>query len=137
VNVRPITKKSEGLKTLWALAYAEAEKKRGGPELLLTIRRDELAGDLLDHLIANQCLWGASNDDDIMVGFALYRDRVVETLYVDKHARRQGIARSLLRALRELSLPPLDAYALPGDRATKSIYESIGWKARLLTMRGE
>jgi hypothetical protein len=30
----------------------------------------------------------------------------------------------------------VDAYALPGDRAMKSLYESIGWKARLLTMRG-
>ena len=28
------------------------------------------------------------------------------------------------------------AWALPGDRATKSLYESVGWKARLLTMRG-
>jgi GNAT superfamily N-acetyltransferase len=137
VLVQPITENSEWLTSLWTLAYGEAEKKRGGPELLLTIQRDVTHGELLDHLVEGKCLWGASNDDDVIVGFALYRDRVVETLYVDRHFRRQGIARSLLVALRELPHPPLDAYALPGDRATKSIYESIGWKARLLTMRGE
>jgi GNAT superfamily N-acetyltransferase len=137
VNVSPITENSEWLASLWTLAYGEAEKKRGGPELLSTIRRDVSDDDILGHLIESKCLWGASNDDDVIVGFAIYRDRLVETLYVDRHFRRQGIARSLLSALRELPHPPLDAYALPGDRATKSIYESIGWKARLLTMRGE
>jgi GNAT superfamily N-acetyltransferase len=137
VNVKPIAENSEGISSLWTLANGEAEKKRGGPELLLTMRHGVSDDDLLDHLIKHQCLWGASTDDGAIVGFALYRDRVVETLYVDRHFRRQGIARSMLGALRELANPPLDAYALPGDRATKSIYESIGWKARLLTMRGE
>lgn len=136
VRVNPISENSEGISTLWTLAYAETEKKRGGAELLATIRRNVTYTDLLDHLIKSECLWSAGNDEGT-VGFALYRDRVVEALYVDRSCRRQGIARSMLTALRELEEPPLDAYALPGDRATKSIYESIGWKARLLTMRGE
>jgi hypothetical protein len=43
----------------------------------------------------------------------------------------------MLNELRAMATPPLDAFALPGDRAMKSLYESIGWKARLITMRGE
>ena len=137
MKVHPIIETSEEVASLWAHAIAEAEKKRGGPELLFTIQRGESEARLLERLIEAKCLWSASNDDNVIVGFALYRDRVVEALYVDRHVRRQGIGRSMLTTLRELPDPPLDAYALPGDRATKSIYESIGWKARLLTMRGE
>jgi hypothetical protein len=50
--------------------------------------------------------------------------------------RRTKIATTMVRTLLESATPPVDAYALPGDRAMKSLYESIGWKARLLTMRG-
>jgi GNAT superfamily N-acetyltransferase len=70
-----------------------------------------------------------------VVGFALRRDGVLEAVYVKKHSRRQGIARALINTVISSSSEPLDAYALPGDRATKSLYESFGWKARLLTMR--
>ena len=49
-----------------------------------------------------------------------------------------GVAREARqRPLSGLRVEPLDAFALPGDRATKSLFESLGWKARLLTMRGE
>lgn len=133
--VRPVTKNSEEIEAFWSLARSEATKKRGGEALLSTIEGNVPATELLAHLIEARCLWSAINDETL-VGFVLYRNHVVEALYVDRHCRRQGIARSLLGALRELETPPLDAYALPGDRAMKSLYESIGWKARLLTMRG-
>jgi GNAT superfamily N-acetyltransferase len=136
VIVGPVTRNSLELTSLWTSALSEAAKKRGGPELLRTIRGDVPHDQLLEHLIANHYLWCAS-EQDAALGFVLTRDRVVETLYVDRHHRRQGIARTMLQELRESPNPPLDAYALPGDRAMKSIYESIGWKARLLTMRGE
>ena len=45
--------------------------------------------------------------------------------------------RQLLHELVVGENPPKDGYALPGDRGMKSLYESLGWKARLLTMRGE
>jgi GNAT superfamily N-acetyltransferase len=136
VIVSPVTHSSEALSNLWSSALAEAARKRGGPALLATVRGEVPEEQLLDHLIASNCLWSASDGDDA-VGFALCRDRVVEALYVDRHHRRQGIARLMLNELCASSCSPLDAYALPGDRAMKSIYESIGWKARLLTMRGE
>ena len=60
----------------------------------------------------------------------------MEAIYVAHDFRRQKIATTLVRALLSGDSAPVDAYALPGDRAMKSLYESIGWKARLLTMRG-
>jgi GNAT superfamily N-acetyltransferase len=136
VIVSPVTQKTDALTAIWDVAIGEAAKKRGGEELLLTIRGEVAAGELLKRLIALGCLWSC-HDGDTIVGFVLCRNRVVETLYVDRHHRRQGIARAMLNELRAMASPPLDAYALPGDRATKSLYESIGWRARLLTMRGE
>jgi GNAT superfamily N-acetyltransferase len=136
VIVSPATQTTTALKTLWDAATAEAEKKRGGDALLLTIRGEIAPRDLLKRLIELGCVWSC-HDGDTIVGIVICRNRVVETLYVDRHHRRQGVARAMLNELRALASPPLDAYALPGDRGTKSLYESIGWKARLLTMRGE
>jgi len=49
--------------------------------------------------------------------------------------RRRGIASAFIVALRASGVEVVDARALPGDRGTKSLFESLGWKARLLTMR--
>ena len=134
--VSPVTQVTDALKVIWDNAINEAVKKRGGEELLSTIRGEVAPDQLLKRLIALGCLW-TCHDGDTVVGIVVCRNRVVETLYVDRQHRRQGIARAMLNELRALATPPLDAFALPGDRATKSLYESIGWKARLLTMRGE
>lgn len=134
--VNSVTQNTGALRAIWDLAINEVTKKRGGEELLSTIRGDVANGELLKHLVSRGCLWSAVEGDGI-VGFVLCRNRVVETLYVDRHHRRQGVARTMLNELRAMATPPLDAFALPGDRAMKSLYESIGWKARLITMRGE
>jgi GNAT superfamily N-acetyltransferase len=134
--VSPVTQVTDVLKVIWDNAVNEAVKKRGGEELLSTIRGEVAPDQLLKRLIALGCLW-TCHDGDTVVGIVICRNRVVETLYVDRQHRRQGIARAMLSELRAMATPPLDAFALPGDRATKSLYESIGWKARLLTMRGE
>jgi hypothetical protein len=62
---------------------------------------------------------------------------VVEGVFVDHDQRRRGVATTLLKSLMAGEGPPKDGLALPGDRGMKSLYESLGWKARLLTMRGE
>lgn len=134
--VSPVTQPTTALKSLWDAATAEVEKKRGGDALLSTIRGDVAPKDLLKRLVELGCVWSC-HDGDTIVGIVICRNRVVETLYVDRHHRRQGVARAMLNELRALASPPIDAWALPGDRGTKSLYESISWKARLLTMRGE
>jgi ribosomal protein S18 acetylase RimI-like enzyme len=136
VNVRLVTSSTPELETLWASAFSEVAKKRGGEALLVTVGAGMAPGQLLDHFISLGDLW-STHDGDAVVGFALCRDGVVEGLYVERHHRRRGVARAMLTTLRALEVPPVDALALPGDRAMKSLYESIGWKARLLTMRGE
>jgi GNAT superfamily N-acetyltransferase len=78
-----------------------------------------------------------ARDGDEPVGLALVREGTVEAVYVIESHRRRGVARALLNAVMGARREVLDAYALPGDRATKSLYESFGWKARLLTMRAE
>lgn len=134
--VELVTTKTGDLEALWASALSEVTKKRGGEALMVTIAAGMAPGQLLDHFISLGDLWSA-HDGEVLLGFALCRYGVVEALYVERHRRRQGIARAILTTLRALEVPPADALALPGDRAMKSLYESIGWKARLLTMRGE
>ena len=81
-------------------------------------------------------LWVAQSGDEI-IAVALFAERCVRAIWVAPHYRRQRVASRLLNTLLATASPPRDAWALPGDRATKSLYESVGWKARLLTMRGE
>lgn len=57
-------------------------------------------------------------------------------VYVDESDRRRGVGGALVRAART-EFGAHDGWASPGDRATKSLYESAGWKARLLTMSDE
>jgi GNAT superfamily N-acetyltransferase len=124
------------LESLWAQAREATLGQRGGAELLATMGDEGPATDFLDYLLKAGRIWLA-HDGDVLKGLAVCHDRVVQILYVDPRHRREGVARSLVESLRTLANTPLDAYALPGDRATKSLYESCGWKARLLTMRGE
>ncbi len=108
---------------------------RGGPELLATLVGESSVDELLERLVTSGQLW-VLDHDGVPEGFAIVREFVVEAIYVTPGRRRQGDARLMITTLLALADPPRDAFALPGDRAMKSLYESIGWKARLLTMRG-
>ena len=109
---------------------------RGGPELYNTIRRDADDEALLTELVASRVIWTIA-DEERVLAFALVRDEVVEGVFVDHEHRRRRVATTLLKTLVAGEEPPKDGLALPGDRGMKSLYESLGWKARLLTMRGE
>ena len=122
---------------LWNQATGETVKLRGGREVIDAIRQGRSDDELAQRLVGDQCVWLARKDDDTLLGFALCRDHVIELLYVDRPHRRRGVARTMLNTMAHSANPPVDGLALPGDRATKSLYESFGWKARLLTMRGE
>jgi GNAT superfamily N-acetyltransferase len=69
------------------------------------------------------------------VGFTIVRHGIIFGIYVTPTARRQGFAKAFLASADRNGYPIIDGLAMPGDRATKSLYESVGWKARLLTMR--
>jgi GNAT superfamily N-acetyltransferase len=125
---------SPDVEALWDLAHKDVATKRGGVALLHTLCGDSDVDQLLLDIISTSSLWSVNIDDEL-VGIGIVRNRVVEAIYVAHDARRQKVATTLMRALLGGDNPPHDAYALPGDRAMKSLYESLGWKARLLTMR--
>ncbi len=134
-TVTLVTEVSPELSELFAHAHRDVLAKRGGVALLATLAGPTPEGELLANAVASRSLWTLSEDGELK-GFAMCRERVVEAVYVAHPFRRQRVATTLVRALLATDPPPLDAYALPGDRGMKSLYESIGWKARLLTMRG-
>ncbi len=127
---------SDELRDLWEHARRRLVSHRGGPELYDTIRRGVDEDALLAHLVDGGALW-AIDDDAGLLGFAVVRDEVVEGVFVAPHHRRRRVATTLLHTLMVGECSPKDGLALPGDRGMKSLYESLGWKARLLTMRGE
>jgi len=136
VKIVSISTISDELTTLWSRALRDVETKRGGVALVTTLRGALSYDEWLCNAIASSSLWGAS-ERDVLRGFCLLHGQVVAGIYVASEFRRQKIGTQLLRTVLSCETPPLDAFALPGDRAVKSLYESIGWKARLLTMRAE
>jgi GNAT superfamily N-acetyltransferase len=135
LNVSLVRVATPELETLWHHAHRDVLAKRGGAALVATLCGTTPEGELLSEVIATSSLWSI-RVDGVLKGFGLCRDGVVEAIYVEHSSRRQKLATTLVRTLLAGDPPPVDAYALPGDRAMKSLYESLGWKARLLTMRG-
>lgn len=121
---------------MYQVALEHANAHRGGSALLAAVVAGYDTDDPLAEIVDESCLWTA-RDDTFVHAFAIVRARIIQVIYVTPASRRHGVGSSLVRALLSSDEPPVDAYALPGDRATKSLYESIGWKARLLTMRAE
>lgn len=113
----------------------DLRRHRGGLELLASITARGTLSEVLMSAASTNDIWSL-NADGQRVGFALIYASVLEAFYVAPEHRRLGIGRQCLLALLQSENAPRDGLALPGDRATKSLYESVGWKARLLTMRG-
>ncbi len=126
------------LLTLFNSGLADLRAHRGGNAIvreLLTMTSGDHEAALVD-LVARGCLTAAYDDGDLR-GFAVVSSGppvTIQGLFVRPEDRRQGWGATLLKALLESDRPPVDAWALPGDRGMKSIYEKAGWKARLLTM---
>jgi GNAT superfamily N-acetyltransferase len=62
---------------------------------------------------------------------------VIDACYVEPVAREVGVGKAVLDALvgwfTVIGCRAVDATALPGDRETKSFFESNGFKARMIT----
>jgi ribosomal protein S18 acetylase RimI-like enzyme len=80
--------------------------------------------------------------DGIVCGFLVLRlasDRgAIVRAFVEVEARELGLGDTLVEAaigaVREAGLPGIEAVALPGDRATKNLYERAGLTARKITV---
>jgi GNAT superfamily N-acetyltransferase len=89
----------------------------------------------------------AGTFDDVVVGYGTGRTvdlhsgdvlGVIDDLYVEPEARGIGVGEAMMEELlvwfRERSCIGVDAYALPGMRATKNFFEGSGFTARLLVV---
>lgn len=132
MSVTLSSKVTPEIEALWSESLDEIEDARGSVEFLEQISNGLSSNELLSFSVANGQLWL----HDAGAGFALCRDSVILGIYVRASERRKGIAKQMITEMIS-NAGAVDGFALPGDRATKSLYESIGWKARLLTMRGD
>ena len=130
------------LRSMFTSALEDLRRHRGGGALIteaLVAFGVSDADSLLTEIAARGGLIGVY-DSNLLVGFgALHTvDPVtIMGLYVRNSNRRSHHALALVENLLSSERPPVDAWALPGDRATKSLYERAGWKARRLTMSAE
>ena len=127
LRLEHVTQATHGAQKLWAELVEASHGVRGASAIF------DVLGDF-DGVIEGGSVW--LGHDDEPVSLAVLDQGIVKILYVAKGHRRRGVGRATLAALLSQAAP-IDAWALPGDRASKSLYESVGWRARLLTMRGE
>ena len=126
------------LAALEQLCVNESESFRGSTHLLSAVP-------LIGHELANyqsdpQHIVLVIESSNEICGFAQMQiaDLVamVRRVYVSEKARDLGAGATLIDELRAqarlLGCTRIDAYALPGDRLTKNLFERAGMKARLL-----
>lgn len=110
----------------------EAVRFRGG-----TVHLDEISGPD-GRFSAATVLLASERDSPRILGVAWLtndeRECRIDAVHVDESARGLGCGRSLVLACRDVAAAGgrsrLDALALPGDRATKNLYERVGMTAR-------
>ncbi len=116
---------------VWRHAIDDVAGRRGGSRYL----EDVLGGVEPEAMLSSFAAAGSLWSDDA-ASIMIVSHRLILALYVDPAHRRQGRGRALVTLARQ-EANARDALALPGDRAMKSLYESVGWKARLLTLGDE
>ena len=119
---------TDALEELWGVAIGTVRQRRGGTRYLADLFGTDHPDTALATFVADGALWAVGDVDAFMV----IRDQVIVALYVRVERRRLGLGRALVHVARAEAAH--DALVLPGDRAMKSLFESIGWKARLLTL---
>ncbi len=128
-----ISTATEAHERLWSELSEALAAQRGGPAVLASWASIGVTS----ASTAVSAGWWFSREGHEDCCVALVRARCVNVVLVTHALRRAGHGRALLTSLIASVDGPRDGWALPGDRATKSLYEAVGWKARLLTMSGE
>ncbi len=139
-SVRPATAADiPVLNELRATHVGEAAPLRGGPQLIATLPAPEW----LPPPDADACTW-VGTLDGVAVAYALVarslnpKVALVAELFVLAEAREVGLGEALrdacVASAREWGCTGIDAYALPGARATKNFFESGRFTARLLVV---
>lgn len=148
-GVRPANEADvERLAALCRQAQADMAPARGGA---VFVAREARAEPIEDGLVAaltdaSHRVWVGTIDDTV-IGYAVAHVEVlrtgavlgvIEDIYVEPEARGVAVGEGLIGAALEWFTAErctgVDAYALPGDRATKNFFEGSGFSARLLVM---
>ena len=119
--------------------------RRGGAALRAELVQLAETPEALDRLVAHRDhLVVVGTLDDVIVGYGLASlDRLeavahVAAVYVEPEARQVGVGGALLDVLTSLATARgcarIDVDALPGDRALKSLLETLGYRARLVVL---
>lgn len=128
-------------------ARRSAVGQRGGAALLGDLG---LAGDVtsprIESLDDASAVWVATIDG-VVIGYVTAElDRTsrvvtISEIWVDDEAREVGAGEGLVTAAMAWAIAEgataIDAYALPGARSVKNLYERLGLTARLITVRRE
>ncbi|MDA8034960.1 MAG: GNAT family N-acetyltransferase [Actinomycetota bacterium] len=147
-TARPIDRTA--LRSLHAAALAELSENRGGARLAAYLPEpDELGAGPDGPAATLRCVLVGLLDGEV-VGTASASCNhspgpagvaTLDLLFVDRAARRRGVGSLLLGGVRswarDRGCGGIDAPALPGDRATKSLFEAAGMRARLLILHGD
>jgi ribosomal protein S18 acetylase RimI-like enzyme len=128
-------------------ALAATDGQRGAALLLGGASPADLASTLVERWAADDAtamVVGTFND--VVVGIAAgtvdapgpHTVGRIECFYVEPDARAVGVGQTMIEALLEYfssrGCRDVDAMALPGDRSSKQLLESSGFKARLLIL---
>lgn len=129
--------------SLRVAAAREISQRRGGPELLRELEHDNSANVLMKS-IGLVALWST-----VKVGYLHCRIvargeahlvGVLDCLYVDIEFRRLGLGTHLVEGISKLLIEQgcteVEIVVLPGDAHAKNLFESFGYKARAIVMKG-
>ena len=138
-TVRPaVTQDASEIGALEQLCVRESQSFRGSTELLSEV--PPICEELIRFQAEPHNFVFVIETSDEICGFAqmeiLKSVAMIRRVYVSPHARELGAGATLIDELRthakSLGCNRIDAYALPGDRLTKNLFERAGMKARLL-----
>ncbi len=137
----------ERCRELVTAALAATDGQRGGALLLAGGSPADLAATLIERWFdSDATATMVGTVDEVIVGIAAGTvaesgPRLVgriECFYVEPDARAVGVGQTMVEALLEYfssrECSDVDAMALPGDRSSKQLLESAGFKARLLIL---
>lgn len=130
-----------------ALAEVGGRERGGAVFVAREARAEPVEESLLGDMADPERIVLVGTIDGVVVGYATGRTEelrdgtilgVVDDLFVEEGARSVGVGECMMDDLlgwfRGRACSGVDAFALPGDRATKNFFEECGFSARLLVM---
>lgn len=137
---RAVADDVDALRLLESEARGQFERFRGGDRLATELSGVEIGW--VERIDSDGLLIFVAGFDDVPLGYLCLNIAttngvpLIETVYVTAEVRQLGLGDGLVSAAiescGEMGAVAIDAFALPGDRETKNLFERSGLTARLL-----